>query len=247
MIYLLKKERVILVGLLLIGVFLWSKNAYSVDAPERLEYDLSWMTIKAGHTVLELKEKSEDNLIAVVNTKSTKWLSVFYRVDDYIEVLMGKGPNYTPLTYYLKLREGRHRKERKVTYDQVAEKVILNNIKKQEIKEFDFRGELHDPVSALYRIRSIEVKEGKPTHVHIFDNGKSYELEVKVLRKETIRVPAGTFDTIVIKPMLKSDGIFSRKGDVYIWLTDDDRKIPVMMKSKIAIGSVAAVLTGGEY
>ncbi len=247
MIYLLKKERVILIGLLIIGLFLWSKNSYPLDAPERLEYDLSWMAIKAGHTVLELKEKNKDNLIAVVNTKSAKWLSVFYRVDDYIEVLMEKGSNFTPLTYYLKLREGRHRKERKVTYDQVAEKVILKNIKKQEIKEFDLKGELHDPVSALYRIRSIEVKEGKPIHVRVFDNGKTYELEVKVLRKETIRVPAGTFDTVVIKPMLKSEGIFLRKGDVYIWLTDDDRKIPVMMKSKIAIGSVVAVLTGGAY
>ena len=245
--YLLKKERIILIGLLLIGVFLWSKNSYSLDTPERLEYDLSWMAIKAGHTVLELKEKSKDNLMAMANTKSSKWLSVFYKVDDYIEVLMEKGSDFTPLTYYLNLREGRHRKERKVTYDKVAEKVILNNITKQEIKEFDFRGELHNPLSALYRIRSIEVKEGEPAHVSVFDNGKSYVLEVKVLRKETIRVPAGTFDTVVIKPALKSDGIFSRKGDVYIWLTDDDRKIPVMMKSKIAIGSVAAVLTGGEY
>ena len=102
MIYLLKKERVILIGLLIIGVFLWPQNAYSLDAPERLEYDVSWMAIKAGHTVLELKEKSEDNLMAMVNTKSAKWLSVFYRVDDYIEVLMEKESNFTPLTYYLK-------------------------------------------------------------------------------------------------------------------------------------------------
>ena len=106
---------------------------------------------------------------------------------------------------------------------------------------------MHDPVSALYRIRSAEVTEGKPIQVRVFDNGKSYVMEVKVLRKETIRVPAGTFDTVVIKPILKSEGVFLRKGDVYIWLTDDDRKIPVMMKTKIAIGSVAAVLTGGEY
>ena len=215
--YLLKKERIILIGLLLIGVFLWSKNSYSLDAPERLEYDVRWMAITAGHTVLELKEKSKDNLMAVVNTKSTKWLSMFYKVDDYIEVLMEKGSNFTPLTYYLKLREGRHRKERKVTYDQVAEKIILNNIKKQEIKEFDFRGELHDPVSALYRIRSIEVKEGKPVQVRVFDNGKTYLLEVEVLRKETIRVPAGTFDTIVIKPACLNQKEFFLEKEMFTY------------------------------
>jgi hypothetical protein len=243
----LKKARIILMGLLAMVVFLWPQNSFSLDTPERLEYDLRWMSIKAGSTVLELGEKNKDNLLAIVRTQSADWLSLFYKVDDHIEVLMEKESNFTPLIYYLNLKEGRHKKERKVTYDRAADKIILNNIEKQEIKEFDLDGELHDPLSALYRLRTYEVEEGKPVHVRIFDNGKNYVLEVKVLRRETIRVPAGTFDTIVIKPVLKSEGIFLRKGDVYIWLTDDDRRIPVKMKSKVPIGSVDAVLTGGLY
>ncbi len=51
----------------------------------------------------------------------------------------------------------------------------------------------------------------------------------------------------MVKPLLKSEGIFMRKGDVYIWLTDDDRKIPVKMKSKVKVGAVNAVLKGGIY
>ncbi|NIP40434.1 DUF3108 domain-containing protein, partial [Candidatus Saccharibacteria bacterium] len=42
-------------------------------------------------------------------------------------------------------------------------------------------------------------------------------------KKEKITIPAGTFDTIKVKPLLKSEGIFMRKGDVYIWLTDDEK------------------------
>ncbi len=68
-----------------------------------------------------------------------------------------------------------------------------------------------------------------------------------MLRKEKVGVPAGEFDTIVVKPLMKSEGIFSRKGEIYIWLTDDERRIPVMLKTKVKIGSVNATLVGGTY
>jgi hypothetical protein len=51
----------------------------------------------------------------------------------------------------------------------------------------------------------------------------------------------------VIQPLLKSEGIFARTGDIVIWLTDDDRRIPVQMKSKVVVGSITATLTGGSY
>ena len=63
-----------------------------------------------------------------------------------------------------------------------------------------------------------------------------------MLGRERIRVPAGTFDCIVIEPMLKAGGIFKNKGRLVIWITDDDRRIPVLMRSKLLIGSISVVL-----
>jgi hypothetical protein len=68
-----------------------------------------------------------------------------------------------------------------------------------------------------------------------------------VLRREELVTPLGRFKTIVIQPLLKSEGIFARTGDMFIWLTDDDRRIPVQMKSKVVVGSITATLTGGSY
>jgi hypothetical protein len=76
----------------------------------------------------------------------------------------------------------------------------------------------------------------------VFDNEKVYDLEVQVLRKERITVPAGTFDTVLIKPLLQSEGIFSRKGPIYTWLTDDRRRIPVRIKTSVVVGSLTAEL-----
>ncbi len=74
---------------------------------------------------------------------------------------------------------------------------------------------------------------------------KNYPLRVAALRREEVEVPAGTFQTIVVAPILKSPGLFEHKRNVYIWLTDDEKKIPVLMKTRIMIGSIDASLT--EY
>jgi hypothetical protein len=91
-----------------------------------------------------------------------------------------------------------------------------------------------------------DLKVGKSVFINIFDNKKVWKTEVQVLRKERIRVPAGEFNTIVVKPILKSEGIFLKTGDIYIWATDDDVKLPVKLKSKAVIGSFTAVLVEGD-
>ena len=54
--------------------------------------------------------------------------------------------------------------------------------------------------------------------------------------------PAGAFDCVAIEPVLKAGGIFKSKGRLVIWLTDDEHRMPVLMKSKVAIGSISVVL-----
>ena len=70
---------------------------------------------------------------------------------------------------------------------------------------------------------------------------------MQVLRREKIALPLGTFETIVVKPLMKSEGIFSRKGDILIWLTDDAKHIPVQMQTKVVVGSITATLVQGYY
>jgi hypothetical protein len=81
--------------------------------------------------------------------------------------------------------------------------------------------------------------------IDIFDSEKLYKAEVRVLKKEVLETPAGKFNTVLIKPIVKSEGIFFGKGDILIWLTDDSRRIPVKLKTKIPFGSVKAILVGG--
>jgi len=65
-----------------------------------------------------------------------------------------------------------------------------------------------------------------------------------VIKKERIKTILGKVDTIVIKPILNFPGIFRHKGNIYIWLTDDQKRLPVRMKTEIVFGAVSATLTG---
>ncbi len=55
-------------------------------------------------------------------------------------------------------------------------------------------------------------------------------------------MPSGTFECLVIEPYLKFEGLFKHQGQMHIWVTDDERKVPVLIKSKIVIGSIDVVL-----
>ena len=119
----------------------------------------------------------------------------------------------------------------------------LNN----EKKEFDLPLPVFDPLSGFYQVRTLKLAVGETVYVTVFDSKKVWNVEVQVLRKEKVTLPSGTFDTIVIKPLMKSEGIFSRKGDIFIWLTDDPKHIPVKMQTKAAVGSIIATLVRGNY
>ena len=104
-----------------------------------------------------------------------------------------------------------------------------------------------DPLSVLYYVRTMKLETGKSAYVDIFDSKKLWNVEVQVLRREKISTILGEVETIVIKPLMKSEGIFNRKGEVLIWLTDDRKRIPVKMQTKVAVGSITATLVSGTY
>lgn len=218
--------------------------------PEILNYDLTWTGIKAGEASLEIRDSGEE--VKILSTaRSAKWVSVFYTVNDVVESRLAKnrkpGLIGQPLNYRLNIREGRHRKNKEVIFDETNLKAIYIDYLDKERKEFDLPFPIFDPISSFYQLRTMNLEVGKSVYVTVFDSKKVWNVEVQVLRKERVEVPAGEFNTIVVKPLMKSEGIFSRKGEIYIWLTDDEKRIPVMLKTKVKIGSVNATLVGGTY
>ena len=248
--------------------FTAASHAASFNVPEKFIYDLTWTGIKAGTASLELINDG-DNIKIISTAQSARWVSIFYTVDDRAESTLINNENNPPsppfskggkggfsgeslsigkpVNYRLKIREGRHRRDKEVIFDLNNSRATYIDHLENEKKEFEMPAFVFDPLSSFYYLRSLKLVVGESVYVTIFDSKKVWNVEVQVLRREKVPLPIGTFDTIVIKPLMKSEGIFYRKGDIFIWLTDDIKRIPVKLQTKVAVGHVTATLVQGNY
>jgi hypothetical protein len=225
-------------------------EAVSLNMNEKLIFDLHWGGIKAGKATMEIVH--EGDAVRIISTAhSADWVSLFYTVNDRIETNIIKNPSGRkfglPIDYRVQIREGRRRRNKEVIFDHEKLIALYIDHRKGKKKEFVILPHTFDPLSSLFHVRTLDIEVGKSIFVDIFDSKRMWNVEVQVLRKERIKTGLGEFDTVVIKPLMKSEGIFNRKGDMLIWLTDDKRHIPVMMKTKIVVGSVVATLVDGRY
>ena len=238
----------LLLGVLLLTCLASSAIAFSI--PERLEFDLSYTGIIAGHAVQEVTLEGTDTHI-VSTARSADWIRFFFPVDDRIESYLTSGtpPLYigSPRLYQERKHEGKTITNREARFDRLKLEVTTTDHRNKNEKTQPITKRTYDTLSSFFYFRTIPLQVGTSYFIDIYDCNRLWNTEVKVLRREELVIPLGRFKTIVIQPLLKSEGLFARTGDLFIWLTDDDRRIPVQMKSKVVVGSITATLTGGSY
>jgi hypothetical protein len=102
---------------------------------------------------------------------------------------------------------------------------------------------VQDGLSSLYFLRTREDLEiGRTIVIDVLDSEKNLSVEFQVLGRERLKTPLGEFSTIKVRTYPKYKGVFLNKGEVFIWLTDDSRKIPVLIKSKLKVGTFMLTL-----
>jgi hypothetical protein len=96
-----------------------------------------------------------------------------------------------------------------------------------------------DDGSFLYFLRTLDLKVGEEYSYNRYFRPDRNPVVFKVLRKERIKVPAGEFETVVIRPVIKARGVFAENGKAEVWLTDDVRRVMVQMKTQLSFGSLS--------
>ena len=218
------------------------------QADVRYEYDLKWGMVLAGHSVMSLTNAVENSPAFIESrTVSAKWINSFYPVLNVIRVELDDAENLYPDFYHMKLREGKSRKDKQMDYVRAEGKLYYKDNRSGKEREFDIPEEIHDPLTAFFSIKDLDLVVGKSVYIKMFDSMKIWDLEVRVHKKEKVRVPAGTFMAYKVEPIMKSEGIFKSKGRLIIWISADERRIPVKVRTKASIGSVTAYLKGGQF
>ncbi len=190
---------------------------------------------------IELMNERQCYIISV-RVRSAKGFDWIYTVrDSYFTFVDTKG--IFPWQFEQHIREGGYRRDFIAEFDQqkhFAKTKVNNDIEFIKIPEY-----VHDIVSAFYFCRTIDfssMKQNDEIQLQNFYGDSTYSLIVKYFGKEDVDVGAGEFRTLKIQPMIREGGLFKNTGNMMIWLSDDENKIPVKMSSKIIVGSIVAEL-----
>lgn len=208
---------------------------------ERLEFEILYGCIPAGHAWLEVTSDTRDDgdIFRITSTAlSNDFVSVFFTVEDRI-ISEVDASTFEPRYFEKRLREGPFRKDERAHY---GDDGLVRSGGETVVIEPGTR----DILSALYYVRGQDLEVGDDLEVKTFEGGRCYDARVKVLRRETIEAGNRDYDCIVVEPEIL-EGPFAKTGRILIWLTDDRLKLPVLMKSKVKIGSFVARLVGSTH
>jgi hypothetical protein len=223
---------------------------------EQLQYVLKWSGIVAGDSVMKIvKGDFVDGTYiyrVISRAESRALVDVVYKVRNQYETHINPLDGLTR-RYVFNMREGGKRERRLLYFDQEKHFVrrILFKDDSTETQDYEIEPQTQDNLSALYALRNESLKPGDSITYRVFEGRKNWELIIDILAEETVDVKAGRFRTLVVHPKLKFEGIFRRKGELHVYMSDDQWHIPVLMKSKVKIGSIDAELVrfklgGGE-
>jgi len=237
-----------LVFFLIILLLAASPSCAEPKIPEKLIFSLSWTGIPVGVATQEIVDAGEVRKI-FSTARSNDWLSTFFPVDDRTESLLEKSGEFPGRSRNIKMlfKEGSRVRDREITFNPATKTAHFFDRIKNEHQNIPLEADTFDIYSSFYYVRHQRLEPGKSVYINVLDSKKLHRIEVRVLRRERIKVPAGEFNTIVIEPLVKPVGVFEGKRGAYIWLSDDSRRIPVKAQTKVTVGSVTAVLTGGNY
>ncbi len=215
-------------------------NAFKLG--EKLTFAVKYGFVTAGIAVMEIPKikrisgRETYNITFRVNTVTS--FDIFYKVRDRYETYLDTKGLF-PWRFEQHIREGGYSRDFSAFFDQRRGRA------KTSEGTYEIPLYVNDIVSAFYIARTFDysnLKPGDKFKLENFYKDKVYPLDVVYLGKETISVEAGTFECIIVEPLVLEGGLFKSEGSIIVWLSNDECKIPVKVKTKVIIGSIDAEL-----
>ncbi|MFH1680501.1 MAG: DUF3108 domain-containing protein [Candidatus Eisenbacteria bacterium] len=207
---------------------------------EKLAFSIQYGFIRAGIAELEVKPGEREGEWTLSSRAWTNpFFDVFFKVRDEVRSHVD-AETIESLRFEKRLQEGKFRDTEIVKFDRGKSLAVY-----EDGKEVFLTPEARDILATFYHLRGQRLPIGGEVPLVYHSSKKNWPIRVKVHAVETIKVPAGTFRCVRIEPILKSVGVFKQTGRLLIWITADERRMPVKLESKVVFGAFEAVLT--EY
>jgi hypothetical protein len=202
---------------------------------ERLTYDVRFGALRVGSGVMEVRGvvpvRGQPAYHTVFRVRGG---TPFFRVDDVFESWFATD-DLSSLRFHKDHDEGP--RERSYRYEIFPERRSFVESTKSARERPSVANPLDDG-SFLYFVRTVPLELGQTYHFSQYFKPERNPVTIRVLRRERITVPAGTFDALVVQPLINTSGIFSKGGRAEVWLSDDSRRMVLQIKSQLSFGSI---------
>jgi hypothetical protein len=213
-----------------------------LPAAEKLTFDVEWRLIHAGTVTIE-NQKSWVG----IKIESAGLVSSLFKVNDTYSVNYDEP--FCATSALMDSQEGKRHRETKVSYDRSLNRATL--LERDVLKDMVIRSNevgipncVHDVVTALLRLRTMTVEPPQSAQLPVSDGRRAATVRLEAQEREKLTTPAGDYKTIRYEAYLMNGVIYARKGRAFIWLSDDNRHLPVQIRLRLPfpIGTVTLQL-----
>jgi hypothetical protein len=220
-------------------------KGFSFPVKQTLVYGVDWRVFPAGIATFHLEQAGDMQRITATG-QSIGAVSLLYRVNDWFESYLNRQTGCST-SFNKRLEEGRRRITSSLRFlsgKQVFdEKNLVTGIVQH--KEAPIPPCVTDLMSAIFYGGSQPIKPGESFHIPVADAMRVVDVTMKAEAREQITTNAGTFQTIRVQPMAGA-GVVKNRGNIWIWYTDDQRRMPVEMRARLFWGTITLRLTSVE-
>ncbi|MBI3280626.1 MAG: DUF3108 domain-containing protein, partial [Acidobacteria bacterium] len=179
--------------------------------------------------------------------QSAGLVSKLYKVDDYYTVRLHD--QLCADSILLKAAEGSKRRETKISFDRengkasYLERDLLKN-STVLAKEIETPACVQDVIGGLFKLRTLKLEPGQSTTLPMSNGKKFVHVRVEAQEREEVKTRTGKYNTVRYEAFLFNNVLYSKKGRVFVWITDDARRLPVQIKAKMrfVIGTITLQL-----
>ncbi len=232
---------------LTLGVSHAQTKAY--DAGEWFKFRIHYGFVTAGYATLEVNDEmlGDKEVYHIKGYGKTTGLSrAFFKVEDNYESFIDKEKDI-PYRFIRDIDEGGYTKDIQIDFDHETNKALVHDKKKNTKDWVTFPQDAQDMMSAFYYLRNrLDVDAlsvGETIDINMFFDKENYVFRLKFLGREVIRTKFGKVPTLKFRPYVQSGRVFREKESLTVWVSDDENKMPMLIKADLAVGSLKASLT----
>jgi hypothetical protein len=212
---------------------------------EIIDYEIFWGVFMVGEATARAEWVQVDGrrlLTLTMEAQSNGIVEKLYPVKEFMQTVINP-VDFLPISFEKDSHEGRRYSHELTTFDHVALKGYWESLSKNSQKEFDIEKDTRDLMGLMYWVRKEPVRTGEVRHYNVMTDEKMYELIIDAGKKDKVALDQyGRVSCIKMEPKGKFNGMFVRKGRMFLWVSDDERYTICRVTASVPVASIKIML-----